>query len=96
MPESLISALIQAPFVLIMAYLVHRFLAHLNARDLEWRAFTEEMHQSMGDRLGDLTDAIDRLSHLSIAHNAMHDATTRLEKARQSHDGEVIPLRKVS
>lgn len=70
MSDTLISALIQAPFVLATIYLVHRFLTHLNARDQEWRAFTEHTHEALGMRLDGLTEAIDRLTHMMYAHNA--------------------------
>ncbi len=62
MPEPLISALIQAPFVLVMVYLVHRFLAHLTAHDRAWQ-----------ERLEALTGAIDNLTDLIV----LHDAATR-------------------
>jgi hypothetical protein len=78
MSESMISALIQAPFVLVTVYLVHRFLTHLNARDSEWRNFTNEMHDALGERVEALTEAIDRLSHLIVAH----DAATRADATR--------------
>ena len=70
MSSTLISALVQAPFVLVMAFLVHRFLTHLNARDLEWRAFTNEMHEALGERIETLTEAIDGLTRVVVAHDA--------------------------
>lgn len=87
MPESLISALIQAPFVLVMAYLVHRFLAHLNARDAEWRGFMAQMQDSFGDRLDDLTEAIDHLTEIVITH----DAATRAAARRSAGDNGDLP-----
>ena len=70
MSETLISALVQAPFVLVMAYLVHRFLAHLDAHDAEWRDFAEQTHEVFGERLDRLSDAIERLSDRVISHDA--------------------------
>jgi hypothetical protein len=82
MPEMLLSALVQAPFVLVMAYLVQRFLAHLDARDAEWRAFIEDMDQGMSDRLDELTRAIERLSELLISHDAATRGAVRLPDHR--------------
>lgn len=59
MPEPLISALIQAPFVLVMVYLVHRFLAHLDAHDRAWQ-----------ERIAALTEAVNHLSQLVVSHDA--------------------------
>ncbi len=82
MPEMLLSALVQAPYVLVMAYLVQRFLAHLDARDAEWRAFIENMEQGMGDRLDGLAHAIERLSELLISHDAATRGAVRLAEHR--------------
>ena len=70
MPDTLISALVQAPFVLAMAYLVQRFLTHLNERDQEWQQFLERTDEALAERLGDLTDSVNRLSLLIVAHDA--------------------------
>jgi hypothetical protein len=94
MPDSIISALIQAPFVLVTVYLVHRFLTHLNARDSEWRGFTNEMHERMGERVEGLTEAIDRLSHLIIAHDAATRGAVRVDTQRPDEDAPK-PIRRV-
>jgi hypothetical protein len=70
MPEPIISALVQAPFVLAMAYLVQRFLTHLKERDQEWHEFVERTHQNVGQRLEDLTEAVEQLTLLIVAHDA--------------------------
>ena len=70
MPEPIISALVQAPFVLAMAYLVQSFLTHLKERDQEWHDFVERTHQSVGERLDNLTDTIEQLTRLIIIHDA--------------------------
>ena len=70
MPEPLISALVQAPFVLAMAYLVQRFLTHLNERDQEWRSFIERADETLAERLAELTEAVKELSMLVVAHDA--------------------------
>jgi hypothetical protein len=70
MPEPIISALVQAPFVLAMAYLVQRFLTHLKERDQEWLEFVERTHQTVGQQLEDLTDAVEQLARLMVAHDA--------------------------
>ena len=93
MSESIISALIQAPFVLVTVYLVHRFLTHLNARDSEWRGFTSEMHERMGERVEGLTEAIDRLSHLIIAHDAATRGVVRIDPRPDDNDAK--PIRRV-
>lgn len=82
MPETLISALVQAPFVLIMAYLVQKFLAHLKARDEEWREFLEQADERMIERLDALTEAIRDLSQLIVTHDALTRAA-----GRPTHDG---------
>ncbi len=64
MPDMLISALVQAPFVLVMAYLVQRFLTHLDDHNADWRALTEHTHAALGERLDRLAQAIERLSEL--------------------------------
>lgn len=69
MPETLISALVQAPFVLAMAYLVQRFLAHLDTRDEEWRAFMDRADELLAERLAELTEAVECLSDTMIAHD---------------------------
>jgi len=50
MPDLLISALVQAPFVAVMAYLVNQFLKHLDARDEEWRASMNEADEHLAER----------------------------------------------
>lgn len=70
MPDLLISALVQAPFVAVMAYLVTRFLAHLDARDEEWRAFLDEADKRLAERLAGLTASIEHLTDTVIAHDA--------------------------
>jgi hypothetical protein len=71
MPDMVISALVQAPFVLAMAYLVQRFLAHLSQRDEEWQGFTERTYSVMAERIDGLTEAIERLTDLLITHDAL-------------------------
>jgi hypothetical protein len=94
MPESIISALIQAPFVLVTVYLVHRFLTHLSTRDAEWRNFTSEMHEALGERVEGLTEAIDRLSHLIIAHDAATRGAIRIDTRTDESDAPT-PIRRV-
>jgi len=69
MPELLLSALVQTPFVLVMVYLVHRFLTHLDAHDAAWREFTEQTNARLGDRLDGLRDSIDHLALLIRDHD---------------------------
>ena len=69
MPDLLISALVQAPFVAVMAYLVNQFLKHLDARDEEWRAFMNEADEHLAERLSALTASIERLTDTVIAHD---------------------------
>jgi len=73
MPESLISALIQAPFVLVMLYLVQRFLVHLKEREHDWQAFIGRTDTALAAHLADLAEAVDRLSVVVL----YHDATVR-------------------
>lgn len=70
MPDMLISALVQAPFVLAMAYLVQRFLAHLTARDEEWRAFMDRADDMLAERLAGLTEAVEQLTEVVVQHDA--------------------------
>jgi len=77
MPEMLISALVQAPFVLVMAFLVQQFLKHLNARDEEWRDFMDRADAQFAERLNGLTEAVDRLTNTVIAHDAAVRGTLR-------------------
>ena len=70
MPDLLISALVQAPFVLAMAYLVQRFLAHIDARDEEWRDHLARADAQFAERLCDLTQAVERLSTVVVNHDA--------------------------
>jgi len=70
MEETLLSALVQAPFVLAMAYLVQRFLLHLDSRDDEWRKFTVEENNRLVDQLDRQSRAIESLTVLMIRHDA--------------------------
>ncbi len=70
MPDMLISALVQAPFVLAMAYLVQRFLAHLDARDEEWRGFMDRADDLLAERLTGLTKAVEHLTEVVVQHDA--------------------------
>lgn len=70
MPDLLISALVQAPFVAVMAFLVNQFLKHLDARDEEWRTFMNEADEHLAERLNGLTQSIERLTDTVIAHDA--------------------------
>lgn len=88
MPETIISALVQAPFVLVMAYLVQRFLAHMDARDKEWQEFLDQADERLAERMDRLTEAIERLSNLVITH----DALTR-GRGLSAHDGGEERLR---
>jgi len=87
MPDLLISALVQAPFVLVMAYLVNQFLAHLDARDEEWRAFMNEADDRLVERLNALTASIERLTDTVIAHDAA------VRGALQRRDGKPAAVR---
>ncbi|HEC23430.1 MAG TPA: hypothetical protein ENI95_11000 [Chloroflexi bacterium] len=74
MPDMLISALVQAPFVLAMAYLVQRFLAHLDARDREWQETirrTYETVDALAERMDELTGAIKDLRDIILTHDAL-------------------------
>ena len=73
MPEPLIAALVQAPFVLVMAYLVQRFLAHLAARDEQWRGYLTRIEERRDERLAELAEAVRGLSAVIV----QHDAATR-------------------
>ncbi len=73
MPESLIAALVQAPFVLVMLYMVQRFLVHLKEREHEWQAFMSRADAALAAHLADLAEAVDRLSVVVL----YHDATVR-------------------
>ncbi len=77
MSDVLISALVQAPFVLVMAYLVQRFLQHLDSRDAEWRSFMDRADDLLADRLGDLTGSVERLADLLAAHDAAMRGSAR-------------------
>lgn len=70
MPDMLISALVQTPFVLVMAYLVQRFLAHLDARDEEWRSFMDRADDLLAERLTGLTEAVEHLTEVVMQHDA--------------------------
>jgi hypothetical protein len=59
MPEPLISALAQVPFVLAMLYATLRFLSHLKARD-----------EMLVEQLADLTRAQERMTEILIRHDA--------------------------
>jgi hypothetical protein len=73
MPESLIAALVQAPFVLVMLYMVQRFLTHLKEREHEWQAFMNRADTALAAHLAELAEAVDRLSVVVL----YHDATVR-------------------
>lgn len=92
MTDTLISALVQAPFVLVMAYLVQRFLAHLAARDNEWRHFIERAEQARAAQMQDLTEAVHGLSALIIEHDASVRALEHLKRDR--HEGTARPARR--
>lgn len=88
MPDTLISALVQAPFVLVMVYLVNRFLTHLDAHDQDWRDFTDHVYLTHGERLDRLTEAIDRLSQLVVTHDAAMRCPSERDSAPRSAVGE--------
>lgn len=73
MPDTLISALVQTPFVLVMVYMVHRFLTHLKEREHEWQTFMGKADAALAAHLAELASAIDRLSVVML----YHDATVR-------------------
>lgn len=73
MPESIISALVQTPFVLVMLYMVQRFLMHLKEREHEWQNFMSKTDTALAAHLADLAEAVDRLSVVVL----YHDATVR-------------------
>jgi hypothetical protein len=87
MPDYVISALVQAPFVLVMAFLVQRFLAHLDRRDSEWRSFMERADETLADRLYRLTEAVEQLSELVINHDAVMRGALRTGR-RTTPEGE--------
>lgn len=66
MPESVIAALIQTPFVLAMVYVMQRFLTSMDARDREWQEFAHVMRDSMAE----LAAAVHDLSQLIVRHDA--------------------------
>ena len=66
MPESVIAALIQTPFVLAMVYVMQRFLTSMDTRDREWQEFAHEMRDSMAE----ITRAVRELSEVIIRHEA--------------------------
>lgn len=70
MPDVLLSALVQAPFVLVMAYLVNQFLTHLDARDEEWRTFMNEADGRLVERINCLTESVEKLTEKVMAHDA--------------------------
>ncbi|NDJ53184.1 MAG: hypothetical protein GYB68_08890 [Chloroflexi bacterium] len=72
MTEPLIGALVQVPFVLVMLYLVHRFLSYLDERNHEWQAFLSTTHESLTARIIDLTQAVERLHQLLLRHDARY------------------------
>lgn len=86
MPEILLSALVQAPFVAVMLYLVHRFLAHLDAHDAAWREFTEQSHARLGERLDGLRASIDNLGLLIRDHDAATRGPINGRDARSAQD----------
>jgi hypothetical protein len=65
LPDAVISALAQAPFVVVMAYLMQRFLTTIENHDKEWLAFGEQMHET----LAELTERVKELSDLIIRHD---------------------------
>ncbi len=42
MPEMVLNALVQTPFVLAIMFITLRFLTYVDARDDEWRAFLQQ------------------------------------------------------
>jgi hypothetical protein len=88
MPDILISALVQTPFVLVMVYLVQRFLAHMDARDEEWRNFIERADEQLADRLDHLASTVERLSVLVINHDAAVRGWMRASASRDRSEHE--------
>ena len=86
MSEPIISALVQAPFVLVMAYLVQRFLAYIAVRDKEWQVFLDQADERIIERLDHMTEAIERVSSLMMKHDAQVTAALRVRS-----DGEHVP-----
>jgi len=71
MPEILISALVQAPFVLAMAYLVMRVLAYIEQRDREWRGFVERRDEQLTEHMDELARSLRDLTSLVVTHDAV-------------------------
>ncbi len=71
MSEGMISALVQAPFVLAIVYVVLRILTYLNARDREWRAFIERRDMLLAGHLDELNESIHELTNLMMTHDAV-------------------------
>lgn len=64
-PENLLTALAQAPFVLVIVYLAQRFLSSMDEHDRIWMKFGQEMHDSMQE----LSRAVRELSELIVRHD---------------------------
>jgi hypothetical protein len=90
MTDNLIAALTQVPFVLVMAYLIQRFLGYLNQRDSEWRAFMVQSKDESLEHMARLTLAVERLSELLIRH----DAAVRHEAAAPAGPDEITRRRR--
>jgi hypothetical protein len=92
MSDVLISALVQAPFVLVMVYLVHRFLQHLDKHDAEWRGFMDRADAMLADRLSDLTGSVERLADLLAAHDAAMRGSARREDHACADDADHVRI----
>ncbi|GAB4479024.1 MAG: hypothetical protein Kow00124_24130 [Anaerolineae bacterium] len=71
MSEGMISALVQAPFVLAIVYVVLRILTYLNVRDREWRAFIEHRDRLLAEHLDELNESVRELANLVVTHDAV-------------------------
>ena len=98
LPDVLISALVQAPFVLAMAYLVQRFLLHIDTHNAEWRRFMGKADTVYVEKLGRLAESIDRLNANVERMTELlltHDAAVRGALGRRGDPPEnVVPFRR--
>ena len=88
MPDVLISALVQAPFVLVVAYLTQRFLVYVKDRDEMWQAFTKRMGDRMAAHLDELTGAVTRLNQAVATHDAVVQGILRGSQQCKHYDTE--------
>ena len=70
MPDTIISALAQTPFVLAMLYALLRVLSHMNRRDANWQEFIEGRDELFADRMTTIAQALDKLTGVILSHDA--------------------------